>query len=55
MTITDQIVSISKADQNSHEACEQAPTVEMTDDEKIDLVAAHILEKYRAAFEELAK
>ena len=55
MTITDQIVSISKADQNSHKACKQDPTVEMTDDEKIDLVAAHILEKYRAAFEELAK
>ena len=55
MTITDQIVSISKADQNSHKSCEQDPTVEMTDDEKIDLVAAHILEKYRVAFEELAK
>ena len=30
-------------------------TIEMTDDEKIDFVAARILEKYRAAFEELAK
>ena len=28
---------------------------EMSDDEKIDFVAARILEKYRAAFEELAK
>ena len=27
----------------------------MTDDEKIDLVAAKILEEYRRAFEELAK
>lgn len=27
----------------------------MTDDEKIDLVAAEILKKYRKAFEELAK
>ena len=30
-------------------------TIEMTDDEKIDFVAAQILEKYRPAFEELAK
>lgn len=30
-------------------------TVEMTDDEKIDFVAARILKKYHRAFEELAK
>ncbi len=30
-------------------------TIEMTDDEKIDFVAARILKKYRRAFEELAK
>jgi len=30
-------------------------TIEMTDDEKIDFVAARILKKYRKAFEELAK
>lgn len=30
-------------------------TIDMTDDEKIDLVAARILKKYRKAFEELAK
>ena len=30
-------------------------TIEMTDDEKIDFVAARILRKYRRAFEELAK
>ena len=30
-------------------------SVEMTDDEKIDFVAARILRKYRRAFEELAK
>ena len=30
-------------------------TIGMTDDEKIDFVAAQILEKYRPAFEELAK
>lgn len=29
--------------------------LELTDDEKIDVVAARILKKYRAAFEELAK
>ena len=28
---------------------------EMSDDERIDLVVARILEKYRAAFDELAK
>ena len=30
-------------------------TIEMTDDEKIDFVAARILKLYRRAFEELAK
>ncbi len=34
---------------------EQENTIEMTDDEKIDFVAARILAKYRVAFEELAK
>ena len=34
---------------------EQENTIEMTDDEKIDFVAARILAKYREAFEELAK
>ena len=34
---------------------ESNPPVEMTDDEKIDFVAARILEKYRPAFLELAK
>ena len=29
--------------------------IEMTDDEKIDFVAARILKEYRRAFEELAK
>lgn len=31
------------------------PVLELTDDEKIDIVAKRILEKYRPAFEELAK
>ena len=34
---------------------EQESAIEMTDDEKIDFVAARVLEKYRRAFEELAK
>lgn len=34
---------------------EKAPLLDLTDDEKIDVVAARILKKYRAAFEELAK
>ena len=34
---------------------EESPVIEMTDDEKIDFVAARILKKYHAAFEELAR
>ncbi len=34
---------------------ENSNTIEMSDDEKIDFVAACILKKYRKAFEELAK
>ena len=34
---------------------EQEPEIEMTDEEKIDFVAARILKKYHKAFEELAK
>ncbi len=34
---------------------DQSPLLDMTDDEKIDVVAARILERYRPAFEELAK
>ncbi len=34
---------------------EQDTTIEMTDDEKIDFVAARILKLYRPAFLELAK
>lgn len=30
-------------------------TIEMTEDEKIDFVAARVLKQYRRAFEELAK
>ena len=31
------------------------PTIDLSDDEKIDVVAARILQKHRKAFEELAK
>ncbi len=34
---------------------ENDTNIEMTDDEKIDFVAARVLREYRAAFEELAK
>lgn len=34
---------------------DNSPILDMTDDEKIDVVAARILKKYRPAFEELAK
>ncbi len=34
---------------------ENDTSIEMTDDEKIDFVAARILKLYRPAFEELAK
>ena len=34
---------------------ENNPIIEMTDDEKIDFVAARILKKYKPAFLELAK
>ena len=33
---------------------EDNPVLEMTDDEKIDVVAARIMDRYRTAFEELA-
>ena len=34
---------------------EKSPVIEMSDDEKIDFVAARILKKYKPAFMELAK
>lgn len=34
---------------------ETSPILELTDDEKIDIVAARILKRFRPAFEELAK
>lgn len=34
---------------------ENSPVLDMTEDEKIDVVAARILKRFRPAFEELAK
>ena len=34
---------------------EATPYFDMTDDEKIDIIAARILKKFKPAFEELAK
>lgn len=34
---------------------DNSPVIDMSDDEKIDFVAARILKKYKPAFEELAK
>lgn len=34
---------------------DSSPIIEMTDDEKIDFVAARILKKYKSAFQELAE
>ena len=34
---------------------EHSPMLELTDDEKIDIVAARILKRFKPAFEELAK
>lgn len=34
---------------------EKSPVLDMTDDEKIDVVAARILKRFKPAFEELAK
>lgn len=34
---------------------EKSPVLDLTDDEKIDIVAARILKRFKPAFEELAK
>ena len=34
---------------------DRSPLMDMTDDEKIDVVAARIMKKFKPAFEELAK
>lgn len=34
---------------------DRIPLIDMTDDERIDIVAARVMKKYKPAFEELAK
>ena len=34
---------------------DRSPVLDLTDDEKIDIVAVRILKQYKAAFQELAK
>ena len=71
MTIdTNTIVSVSEANQNANGQAvifknnrpkyllvdmESTSYFDMTDDEKIDVIAARVLKKFRPAFEELAK
>ena len=43
---------ISEPDVNQDDS---SPTRDMTDDEKVDIVAAQILKIFKPAFEELAK
>lgn len=55
-----QIVSMSEAKHNFSKAATPAglskeALLELTDDEKIDVVARRILEKHRKAFEELGR
>ena len=53
------IVSVSETNQSfsrvARIAEENAPILVMTDDEKIDVTAAQVLDRFRLAFEELAK
>ena len=47
--------SCAQKDAYASQKEEPRPEPQMTDNEKINLVAARILEQYRPAFEELAK
>lgn len=55
------IVTATEANQNLFQSkpliidFETEPQIEMTEDEKIDLVAMRILREHKKAFEELAK
>ena len=53
------IVSVSEANQSfsrvARIAEENSPIPDMTDNEKIDVAAAQVLDRFRPAFEELAK
>ena len=53
------IVSVSEANQSFSRVAkiaeENSPILDMTDNEKIDVAAAQVLDRFRPAFEELAK
>ena len=59
MIDTNTIVSVTEASQNFSRVTRtmehSSPARELTDDERIDIAAAHVLEKYKPAFKELAK
>ena len=62
MVDTNSIVFVTEANQDfsrvAHDEehrLNHSPSIDMSDDEKIDLAAARILEKYKPAFLELAK
>ena len=45
----------AQAEKDDMMELENAPFLDLTDDEKIDIVAARILKRFKPAFEELAK
>ena len=56
MTIdTNTIATMTEANQIDLEQAGSSPDRELTDDEKIDIVARQILKEYKPAFLELAK
>ena len=55
MINTNAIVSASEANQNFSRVARIADAQGQADDEKIDVIAARILKKFKPAFEELAK
>ena len=62
MIDTNSIVSVTEANQDfsrvAHDEehrLNNSPSIDMSDDEKIDVIAKRILNKHKAAFLELAK
>ena len=45
----------AQAEKDDMMELENVPFLDLTDDEKIDIVAARILKRFKPAFEELAK
>ena len=52
---SDAMVSISDASQDFSRVDQIADAHDLSDDEKIDIIAARILKRFKPAFEELAK